>query len=153
MRFIFLILCSLMTPALYSQTVVYGTKVSKEQKKLIDEFVDVSGFKKALIEAANVRVFVKAMEANEKHPETISKEDAAKILRSIYDSYNYKEKYYTEFSTVSEKELKSLIKLYKDNPSLSERAQYIFCPVTLFHNLENEIEHEIKSILQNKERK
>ncbi|ANH79723.1 hypothetical protein A8C56_00890 [Niabella ginsenosidivorans] len=153
MRLTFLIICTLITHALYSQTVVYGPEVSKEQKKLIDEFVDVSGFKKALIEAANMRVFVKAMEANKEHPEAISKADAARILRSIYDSYNYKEKYYTEFSTVTEKELKSLIKLYKDNPSLSERGQYIFCSVTLFHNLENEIENEIKTVLQNKDKK
>lgn len=153
MRSVFLILCILMTYGLYAQTVVYGPEISQEQEKLIDEFVDVSGFKKALIEAANVRVFVKAMEANKKQPGTVSKEDAAKILRSIYDSYNHKERYYTEFSTVTEKELKSLIKLYKDNPSLSEQGQYIFCPITLFHNLENEIEGEIKTLLQNKEKK
>ncbi|MGE9310671.1 hypothetical protein ACLOAU_03470 [Niabella sp. CJ426] len=146
----FYLLCGLNLPA---QTVVYGIPTSKAQEKLIDEFIEVSQFKKALLQAASIKVSVLAMTANQTRKDSITQEDVTGILKEIYNDYNYKEKYYTEFATVTEKQLASLIKFYKENASLSKEGQYIFCPVNLFHNLDNDIQHATKSVLENKNKK
>ncbi len=147
---VFYLLCGL---SLRGQTVVYGVPTSKAQEKLIDEFIEVSQFKKALLQAANIKVSVLAMTANQTRKDSISQEDVTGILKEVYSNYNYKETYYTEFATVTEKQLASLIKFYKENASLAKEGQYIFCPVNLFHNLDNDIQHATKRVLENKNKK
>lgn len=147
---VFFLLCGL---SLRAQTVVYGIPTTKAQEKLIDEFIEVSQFKKALLQAANIKVSVLAITANQMHKDSITQEDVTGILKEVYSNYNYKEKYYTEFATVTEKQLVALTKFYKENASLSKDGQYIFCPVNLFHNLDNDIQHATKRVLENKSKK
>ncbi|MBW7675624.1 hypothetical protein [Chryseobacterium chendengshani] len=85
-----------------------------EQARLIDEFVKVSNYTESLKEFGMNYMYSKMFKyENAEHVRILTKEQAESIL-SNFDFKAFKEySIYNAFSSVSEDNLKTLIKLYK----------------------------------------
>lgn len=122
---------------------------SENQKKLIDEFMEISNYRSAILNLANIRVFVKSMKHDNGKMELILDDsDRNKVLSAIEKSYSRKDKLYLDFMNLTDENLMSLIEFYKKNKNLTQKNDYLFASGVIFHNLDNEIDLEISRILK-----
>lgn len=154
MKKFFLLLFIIFSISSYAQSVVIQTKFPTEnQKKLIDELIEVSGYTNSLMKTANLLLFRKSIQhENGKSFEILSTDEKKIILEHIRDSYLRQGKLYLDFMNLSEDNLQNLIKFYIENSNLKS-SNYVFVSDIIIHNLDNEISIEFNKALKEKSTK
>ncbi|KMQ66950.1 hypothetical protein ACM46_01515 [Chryseobacterium angstadtii] len=117
------------------------------QKELINEFIEVSHYKEALINYAKDYISLKRIDYNVDPPkELFTKEQA----RSIIDQFDFEELRFSLQSALSfipEKNLRELIKFHKSlGGTLSKDNTILLMSPTIDLNIKNQISYAIENI-------
>ena len=144
--FIFFIFFSFFSFAQESPPPVAMPKEKKE--KLIDELINVSDYKEALMNYSRVYFWGEQYKngkrnyGNEEIDEVLKKFDFEKFKKnSIYNS----------FSFISEQRLKNLIEFYKKNGGLiDDKNNLILITASISHNLQYQLNSEMEKLLKEK---
>lgn len=117
------------------------------QKRLIDEYIEVSHYKESIINYAKNYLELKMFDYNADPPqELLTKEQA----RSIIDNFNFdhvKSSLYSSFSFIPEEKLKELIKFHKAiGGRLSKDDSAFLITPTLDLNIKNQLDYAIENI-------
>lgn len=120
---------------------------NSSQQKLIDEFIEVSYYKEALINYAKDYLELKMFDYSVDPPkELITKEQA----RSIINRFNFDEfkiSLYSSFSFIPEKNLKELIQFHKGiGGKLSKDNSVFLITPTIDLNIKNQMDYAIENI-------
>ncbi len=149
----FLLLFIIFSISSYSQSVIQTKFPTENQKKLIDELIEVSGYSNSLMKTANLLLFRKSIQhENGKSFEILSTDEKKIILDHIRDSYSRQGRLYLDFMNLSEDNLQNLIKFYIENSNLKS-SNYVFVSDIIIHNLDNEISIEVNKVLKEKSTK
>ena len=120
----------------------------ENQEKLIDELINVSDYKEALMNYSRVYFWGEQYKngkrnyGNEEIDEVLKKFDFEKFKKnSIYNS----------FSFISEQRLKNLIEFYKKNGGLiDDKNNLILITASISHNLQYQLNSEMEKLLKEK---
>ncbi|SEG14851.1 hypothetical protein SAMN05421847_1542 [Halpernia humi] len=120
----------------------------ENQEKLIDELINVSNYKEALMNYARVYFWGEQYKngkrnyGNKEIDEVLKKFDFEKFKKnSIYNSLSF----------VSEQKLKNLIEFYKKNGGLiDDKNNLILITASISHNLQYQLNSEMEKLLKEK---
>ncbi len=118
------------------------------QEKLIDELINVSNYKEALMNYSRVYFWGEQYKngkrnyGNELIDEVLDKFDFENFKKNtIYNSYSF----------VSEQKLKNLITFYKKNGGLiDDKNNFILITASISHNLQYQLNSEMEKLLKEK---
>src|SRR5690606_23950166 len=116
------------------------------QKKLIDELINVSNYKEAIINYSRVYFWGEQYKngkrnyGNEQIDEVLKKFDFENFKKnSIYNSYSF----------IAEQKLKNLIEFYKKNGGLIDnKNNFILITASISHNLQYQLNSEMEKLLK-----
>lgn len=144
--FLFLCFFSILS---FAQASPPSSAVPKEnQEKLIDELINVSNYKEALMNYSRVYFWGEQYKngrrnyGNEEIDEVLNKFDFEKFKKnSIYNSYSF----------ISEQKLKNLIEFFKKNGGLvDDKNNLILISASISHNLQYQLNSEMEKLLKEK---
>lgn len=117
------------------------------QQKLIDEFIEASHYKEALINYAKEYLELKMFDYNVDPPkERLTKKQANSIINS-FNFDDFKISLYSSFSFISEKNLKELIRFHKSiGGELSRGNSALLMTPTIDLNIKNQMNYAIENI-------
>lgn len=117
------------------------------QKRLIDEFIEVSHYKEALINYAKEYIELKMFDYNVDPPKELLTKDQARSIIKNFDFDGFKVSMYSSFSLIPEENLKELIKFHKTvGGSLSRGNSALLMTPTIDLNIKNQIDYAIENI-------
>ncbi|MDE5430545.1 hypothetical protein [Elizabethkingia meningoseptica] len=118
-----------------------------EQKRLIDEFIDVSNYKEALTNYAKFYLELKMFDYDVSPPkELITKEQAQSIINNL-NFEDFKISLYSSLSFISQENLKELIQFHKKiGGQLSKNNSVFLITPTIDLNLKNQLDYMVENI-------
>ncbi|WP_407483439.1 hypothetical protein [Elizabethkingia meningoseptica] len=118
-----------------------------EQKRLIDEFIEVSNYKEALTNYAKFYLGLKMFDYDVSPPkELITKEQARSIINNL-NFEDFKISLYSSLSFISQENLKELIQFHKKiGGQLSKNNSVFLITPTIDLNLKNQLDYMIENI-------
>jgi len=121
-----------------------------EQKRLIDEFIDVSNYKEALTNYAKFYLELKMFDYDVSPPkELITKEQVRSIINNL-NFEDFKISLYSSLSFISQENLKELIQFHKKiGGQLSKNNSVFLITPTIDLNLKNQLDYMIENIKNN----
>ncbi|ROI02170.1 hypothetical protein EGI16_14935 [Chryseobacterium sp. G0240] len=120
---------------------------NSSQQKLIDEFIEVSHYKEALINYAKDYLKLKMFDYSVDPPKKLlTKEQAISVINS-FNFDDFKISLYSSFSFISEKNLKELIEFHKGiGGALSRNNSVFLITPTIDLNIKNQLDYAIENI-------
>lgn len=120
---------------------------NSSQRKLIDEFIEASHYKEALVNYAKGYLELKMFNYSVDPPkELLTKEQAHSIIKN-FDFDDFKISLYSAFSFISEKDLKELIKFYKGiGGQLTQNNSVLLMDPNIDLNIKNQMDYAIENI-------
>ncbi|MCL1665380.1 hypothetical protein M2T78_14015 [Elizabethkingia ursingii] len=121
-----------------------------EQKRLINEFIEVSNYKEALTNYAKFYLGLKMLDYDVSPPkELITKEQAQSIINNL-NFEDFKISLYSSLSFISQENLKELIQFHKKiRGQLSKNNSVFLITPTIDLNLKNQLDYMIENIKNN----
>lgn len=147
MKHIFLLLFIIASSLAGAQSIPPPPAMSNSsQQKLIDEFIEVSHYKEALINYAKEYLELKMFDYSVDPPkELLTKEQASSIIRK-FDFDDFKISLYSSFSFISENNLKELIRFHKSiNGKLSKNNSALLMTPDIDLNIKNQMDYAIEN--------
>ncbi|MBO9692913.1 hypothetical protein [Chryseobacterium sp.] len=120
---------------------------NSSQQKLIDEFIEVSHYKEALINYAKDYLELKMFDYSvSPSKELLSREQVKSIIKH-FNFDEFKISLYSSFSFISEKNLKDLIQFHKGiGGTLSKDNSAFLITPTIDLNIKNQMDYAIENI-------
>lgn len=120
----------------------------ENQEKLIDELINVSNYKEALMNYSRV-YFGGEQYKNGKR--NYGNEEIDEILKKFDFEKFKKNSIYNRFSFISEQRLKNLIKFYQKNGGLiDDKNNLILITASISHHLQYQLNSEMEKLLKEK---
>lgn len=117
------------------------------QQKLIDEFIEASHYKEALINYAKEYLELKMFDYNLDPPKELLTNKQANSIINNFNFDDFKISLYSSFSFISEKNLKELIKFHKSiGGKLSRGNSALLMTPTIDLNIKNQMDYAIENI-------
>ncbi|CAM2918718.1 hypothetical protein DRF59_02985 [Chryseobacterium flavum] len=148
MKSIFLLLFVVFSSLANAQTLPPPPAMANlSQQKLIDEFIEVSHYKEALINYATDYLELKRFDYSADPPkELLTKEQIQSIINN-FNFDNFKISIHSSFSFISEKNLKELIQFHKSiGGVLSKRNTTFLITPDIDLNIKNQMDYAIENI-------
>lgn len=148
MRYIVSLLFVLFSSFVAAQEVPSPPAMSNLSKqRLIDEFIEVSYYKEALINYAKDYLELKMFDYSVDPPkQKLTKEQVHTIVKN-FNFDDFKVSLYSSFSFISEENLKALIKLHKSiNSPLSKNNSALLMTSSIDLNIKNQMDYAIENI-------
>lgn len=148
MKSIFLLLFVVFSSLANAQTLPPPPAMANSsQQKLIDEFIEVSHYKEALINYAADYLELKRFDYSADPPkELLTKEQIQSIINN-FNFDNFKISIHSSFSFISEKNLKELIQFHKSiGGVLSKRNTTFLITPDIDLNIKNQMDYAIENI-------
>lgn len=148
MKHIFLLLFIAISSLAGAQSIPPPPAMSNShQRKLIDEFIEVSHYKDILINYAKEYLELKMFDYSVDPPkELLTKEQANSIIKK-FDFDDFKISLYSSFSFISENNLKELIRFHKSiNGNLSKNNSVLLMTPDIDFNIKNQMDYAIENI-------
>ncbi|MGA9213651.1 hypothetical protein [Kaistella sp.] len=153
MKKTFFIFFAFISIFLLAQTPPPSVAIPKgNQEKLIDEFLEVSNYKKSLQEYSFTFLYSKMnKKINGKYVKVLDKNDLNLIVENFdYEKFK-KQTLYNSFSIISEDKLKEMILFYKKiGGNLTERNELFFISTAINNNLTSLINQAAEEIITKK---
>ncbi|REC49176.1 hypothetical protein DRF67_05390 [Chryseobacterium pennipullorum] len=120
---------------------------NSSQKQLIDEFLEVSRYKEALINYAKEYLELKMFDYNVDPPKELLTKEQARTIINRFDFDDFKPSLHSSLSFISEKNLKELIQFHKGIGSTLSRDNSVFLITpSIDLNIKNQIDYAIENI-------
>lgn len=148
MKYIFLLLFVAVSSWTEAQTTLPPpATANSSQQRLIDEFIEVSHYKEALINYAAEYLELKMFDYSTSPPkELLTKKQAQTIIRN-FDFDGFKISLYSSLSSIPEENLKKLIALYKNiGGKLSRNNSVLLMTDAINFNIRNNVDYAIENI-------
>ena len=120
----------------------------ENQEKLIDELINVSDYKEALMNYSRVYFWGEQYKNGKR---TYGNEVIDEVLKKFDFEKFKKNSIYNSFSFISEQRLKNLIEFYKKNGGLiDDKNNLILITASISHNLQYQLNSEMEKLLKEK---
>ena len=120
----------------------------ENQEKLIDELINVSDYKEALMNYSRVYFWGEQYKNGERN---YGNEEIDEVLKKFDFEKFKKNSIYNSFSFISEQRLKNLIEFYKKNGGLiDDKNNLILITASISHNLQYQLNSEMEKLLKEK---
>ncbi|MCJ7934342.1 MAG: hypothetical protein MUW56_12060 [Chryseobacterium sp.] len=120
---------------------------NSSQQQLIDEFIEVSQYKEALINYAKDYLELKMVDYSADPPRELLTKEQARLIINNFNFDDFKISLYSSFSFISEKNLKELIKFHKSiGGALSRDNSTLIMTPTIDLNIKNQMDYAIENI-------
>jgi len=148
MRYIVSLLFVVFSSLVYAQSFPPPPAMANSsQQKLINEFIEVSHYREALVNYAKEYLELKMFDYSVDPPkELLTKEQARSIIKN-FNFDDFKISLYSAFSFIPEKELKELINFYKGiGGRLSRNNSILLMDSNIDLNIKNHMDYAIENI-------
>lgn len=116
------------------------------QKKLIDEFIEVAHYEKALINYAKDYLERKMFDYNVSPPKELLTKEQVQSIISNFNFDDFKISLYSSFSFISEKSLKEMIRFYRSiGGQLSKDNSALLMTPAIDLNIKNQMDYAIEN--------
>lgn len=120
---------------------------NSSQQRLIDEFIEVSHYKEALINYAAEYLELKMFDYSATPPKELLTKKQAQTIISNFDFDGFKISLYSSFSSIPEENLKKLIAFYKSiGGKLSKNNSVLLMTDAINFNIRNNVDYAIENI-------
>lgn len=121
------------------------------QQKLINEFMEVSHYKEALINYAKEYIELKMFDYSIDPPKELITKEQARFIINNFDFEGFRFSLQSALSFIPEENLKQLIKFHKSlNGNLSINNSILLMSPVIDLNIKNQIDYAIENINQQK---
>lgn len=120
---------------------------NSSQQKLIDEFIEVSHYKEALINYAKEYIELRMFDYDVTPPKELLTKEQARSIISNFDFNKLRISLYSSFSFIPEENLKKLIAFHKSiGGTLSKNNSVLLMTDTINFNIRNQIDYAIENL-------
>ncbi len=120
---------------------------NSSQQKLIDEFIEVSHYKEALINYAKEYIELRMFDYDVTPPKKLLTKEQARSIISNFDFNKLRISLYSSFSFIPEENLKKLIAFHKSiGGTLSKNNSVLLMTDTINFNIRNQIDYAIENL-------
>lgn len=147
MKHIFLLLFGIFSALAGAQELPPPAMANSSQQKLIDEFIEVSHYKEALINYAKEYIELRMFDYDVTPPKELLTKEQARSIISNFDFNKLRISLYSSFSFIPEENLKKLIAFHKSiGGTLSKNNSVLLMTDTINFNIRNQIDYAIENL-------